>query len=79
MFANVCPRNNYLYSPLFGQLGAPLELCSKIWSRCRCQIFVYFWALFRLQSFFTLSSSYQIFEHMYEVLNVDKKITNYIV
>jgi len=40
MFANVCPRNNYLYSPLFGQLGAPLELCSKIWSRC--QFFVYF-------------------------------------
>ena len=32
-----------------------------------------------IASFFTLSPSHQIFEHMYGVLNVDKKITNYIV
>ena len=32
-----------------------------------------------IASFFTLSSSHQIFGHMYGVLNVDKKITNYTV
>ena len=35
--------------------------------------------VFSIVSFFTLFLLHQIFEHMHGVLNVDKKITNYII